>query len=220
MNLESIFNTTTLPRPLGRQHSKPDTRLASIFESQRAIADEDSWYQFINTVVHTHMYSNITLGEWAHKFVKNGLNPFMRARGFEMKHVRPLYIEHNILYFLYAASTRGIPVIPYPKHRNLEKYKMIFRNAINISEWTGLIERWGVYGLLDLNTRIFGLFIDFIYVHIDPDNSRVLQEDDERERKARDDDAQVRAEQEYGSWAWLKAGGGDGGGRGNRGDYN
>jgi hypothetical protein len=219
MNLQSVFDTTTLPRPVGRPPSKPDTRLSSIFEERRAIAEEDRWYHFIDMEVHTPKHSNITLGDWAHKFVTRGLIPFMRAHGFEMKQIRPLYIEHNILYFLYAVSTRGMTLVPYPKHRNLDKYRLIFRNAINNTEWSNLIERWTVYGLLEANTSLVNTFIDFVYTHLDPDNSRILQEDDAREKKARDDDAQIRVEQEYGSWAWLKAGGGDGMQTRNR-DYN
>jgi hypothetical protein len=72
-------------------------------------------------------------------------------------------------------------------------------------DWDTLLQRWEVDGVAGPSTRMRELFPEFVYVFISPEKSRIIQDYDDAERRAREADDTYRQENEGLSWNALRA---------------
>jgi hypothetical protein len=182
---------------------KTEARLWNVIEASRRAVERDDWLSYIAQPA----WDDITLGDWAHTFVINGLIPFLAARGFALatKGTEDLYVERHLLHLLYSLATGTFMRLPAPKHRDSEADRWLYEQSIGGMDWDTLLQRWEVDGVAGPSTRMRELFPEFVYVFISPEKSRIIQDYDDAERRAREADDTYRQENEGLSWNALRA---------------
>ena len=171
--------------------------VTSILYKRQLNQEAALWQTFVNLYVDTYTGEYVRLGDWVNTFVTHGLIPFMKSRGFILQNK----MRTNLLYWLYAIEY-GYQRLPSVKHRNLDKDRWIFESAVSDSRWDQLFTRWGVHGVFENSGYIREAFPEFVYVHLNPEDSDKIYGDDVKDFHAQEDDDIFRAEQESSGGRW------------------
>ncbi len=150
-----------------------------------AARNKAAWDYFLDSDVTLFRgCKTVRIAEWVRAFVVDGLVPMMRRYGFTVQ----AKIDTNLLYWLYAVC-RGYRHLPSPKHRNLDSDRWIFEQKIGRRRWDALIDSYGVFELFDVavDPYIRENLSEFVYIHILPEDSLSVYDDDSGENKMGED---------------------------------